>query len=219
MDGNGRWAKNRGLARSEGHKAGVTALRRVVTAANRFGIECLSVYAFSTENWKRSESEIDGLFKLIEGFSKEAHSDFQIRFMGEKNGLPDSLLAAMQKAEKNTEGNNGVVLNIALNYGGQDEIVSACQSFLKRSSKFLISGGQDAFKGFFEKGLYTADLPPLDCIVRTGGEKRLSNFMLYQAAYAELIFLDKLWPDMAEDDLEGILIEFHSRKRKFGGET
>ncbi len=207
MDGNGRWATAHGLERYDGYAAGLLALRKVVKRANELGIEAITVYAFSTENWARPDSERDAIFNVVEKFNRTYDGDLRITYSGDIAMLPDSIEDSIFEIEEKTQNNKGTILNIAFNYGGQADILHAAE--------ICFSHGTFS-KENFERALASSHLPPLDCIVRTGGEMRLSNFMLYEAAYAELIFLVKLWPDMEEEDVDKIVALFEERKRKFG---
>ena len=207
MDGNGRWATARSLLRKDGYVAGLEALKRVVSACAKHGVEVVSVYAFSTENLARPDDEISAIFNVVKKFNLEYDGDMKIIYMGDVDALDDEVADSVRLVEDRTAANSGMTLNIALNYGARDDISRAC----------LLSYDHNDFTAYgFEKRLSTAGLPPLDALVRTGGEKRLSNFMLYECAYSELFFLDKFWPDMDESDVENILAEFETRNRKFG---
>lgn len=207
MDGNGRWATAHGMPRSDGYSAGLIALRRVLSRCKECGVEAITVYAFSTENWTRPEGEKQAIFDLVENFNRNYDGNTRITYSGDIASLPDGLEQSICIVEEKTAGFSGTILNIAFNYGGQADILHAAE----------ICYSHGVFnKENFERALSSSHLPPLDCIVRTGGEMRLSNFMLYEAAYAELIFLSKLWPDMVEDDVDKIIELFENRKRKFG---
>lgn len=216
MDGNGRWAKQRGLSRSEGHRQGAEALKKVVAACSQKGIKVVSVYAFSCENWsKRPQAEIKFLFSLITQFVKKEMKDYvksgyKVRFSGDLSQLPKSTQNAVKKVIDASKDNNGLIVNIALNYGSHQEIVRAVNTILQ-------SGLREIDEQMFDDCLYSAGLPPLDLVVRSSGEKRLSNFMLWQASYSEFIFLDKYWPDFDESTLDDILVEYSKRDRRFGG--
>jgi undecaprenyl diphosphate synthase len=211
MDGNGRWAVKRGLPRSEGHREGVNALKRVLEALDG-RIPVASFYAFSTENWRRPPDEIKAIFSLVEELSGEYLSKegfgYALNFFGDISALPPSVRRSVEKAREKTKNNKGTIVNIMLNYGGRGEIVRAAKKLA------------DTKKEFTEKNLsallYTGYLPDPDLIVRTAGEKRLSNFMPFQSVYSELLFLEKLWPDMDGSDVEGIIAEYNKRKRTFG---
>lgn len=215
MDGNGRWASKRGLPRSAGHIAGAKAVAKVISACNALGIKAVSLYAFSTENWKRPEDEIKNIFKMITDFNRRALKEcvkhgYVLRYMGELSALPDDARAAIEDACARTADNAGMVINVAVNYGGKQEIVrAACTA--RRDEEGKVSAAD------FEDALYSTGLPPVDLLVRTGGEYRLSNFMLYQSAYAELFFEKTLWPDMTSKKVEKIVGEFALRNRRFGG--
>ena len=211
MDGNGRWAKKRNLPRSAGHSEGLTAAKRIVRAASDAGVECLTLYTFSTENWKRAQDEVGFLFALVKkhlrgeyDFYKE--NNIRIRHIGDLSALPTDLQSEIQEAEKDTDSFTGMTVVLAINYGGRNEIC--------RATKKLVASGLE----ITEEGIFKAlDLPrEIDFIIRTGGEKRLSNFLLYQAAYAELFFCDTLWPDYSEEEFLNSLSDFASRNRRFG---
>ena len=215
MDGNGRWAAQRGLQRSDGHRAGAEALKNMLDACSEQSIEVVTVYAFSCENWSRPQSEIKFLFSLISKFAKKelqnyADRGYRVMFSGDLTQLPQSTKNAIKKVMDYSKNNTGMIVNIALNYGARQEIVRAVNMILQ-------SGIRNIDEQMFEDCLYTAGLPQLDLIVRSSGEKRLSNFMLWQCAYSELIFLDKYWPDFDKDTLIEILKEYSSRDRRFGG--
>lgn len=214
MDGNGRWAQRRGQPREFGHKAGVKALKRVAKRCTDRGIESITVYAFSTENWKRPKKEVDAILDLLSRYLDDCirnhhENKVHLRILGDTSVFSEKFREKMQKAEEVTR-IYPVGLNIALNYGGRAEIVHAYH-------KLLSEGKEHITEEDFERALYTADLPPLDMIVRTGGDLRLSNFLLWQAAYAELCFTDVLWPDMNEDEVDKAIDSFYTRKRRYGG--
>ncbi|MDR3292856.1 MAG: di-trans,poly-cis-decaprenylcistransferase [Clostridiales bacterium] len=213
MDGNGRWAERRGLSRTEGHRAGVEALKRVLTACAEKRVAVVSVYAFSTENWKRPPEEVNGIFKLIaelndDYFGKEEIS-YRVNFFGATEELPASVKNSIKAVAEKTKKNRGMIVNILLNYGGRAEIV--------RAVKQLVADKKEITEESLSSRLYTGRLPDPDLIVRTAGEKRLSNFMTFQSAYSELLFWEKYWPDMTAEDVESILAEYGKRKRRFGG--
>lgn len=221
MDGNGRWARRHKLAIALGHRKGVEALRDVIRLSSDAGIVALSIFAFSTENWRRSKEEVDALMNLIlEYFRKEIDElherDVIIRILGDKAALPQSQREAVADAERRTQNNNGLHLNIALNYGGQDEIIRAAKSLAAKA----VAGEIDP-EGItaqtFENELYTAGQPQVDLLIRTSGEMRTSNFMLYQCAYAEMLFPEVLWPDYSVDLFKEDLKRFGQRDRRFGG--
>ena len=221
MDGNGRWAKKRFLPRIAGHRAGVEAVRRVARAARSLGLECLTLYAFSSENWKRPASEVADLMGLLRHFIQSDLDEFhangvRLRVIGNYQALDPSLVELIEGAVALTAANDGPIVAIALNYGAQDELVRVARTLAQR----VQNGEMDADKidmEHIEAGLDTADLPPLDLLIRTSGEQRLSNFMLWQAAYAELYFTELLWPDFDEQALAAALDSFRLRDRRFGG--
>ena len=221
MDGNGRWAKARGLPRGAGHKQGAEAARRVVRAAGEAGVECLTLYAFSSENWRRPEEEINDLTGLLrfyiqkelDGFHKEG---VRLRVLGDHTAFAPDVARMVDKAVERTMDNDRMTVAVALNYGARGELVRAMQALGSR-----IAAGELDPKAIDEpmvdSVLDTSGLPPLDLLVRTSGEYRLSNFLLWQAAYAELIFADTLWPDFDADHLRVVLDEYARRERRYGG--
>jgi undecaprenyl diphosphate synthase len=221
MDGNRRWAKERGLPAIEGHRRGMVALRRVTRAASDFGIRALTVYGFSTENWNRSTGEISLLFELCVAFARNELLELQrngvrVRVIGEWESLPSAPRGALADLQAQTAGNTGLLLNLAVNYSSHAELQRAVRAIAQD-----VAGGSlapDAIdESVIRRYLYTADLPELDLLIRAGGERRLSNFLLYQAAYAELVMCDVYWPDFSKDDLARALVEFAQRERRFGG--
>lgn len=221
MDGNGRWAQNRGLPRSAGHAAGTEALRDIIRASDEWGIKALSIYAFSTENWARSKEEVGALMSLLlKYFASEIdeldEKNVCIRILGDVDGLPDAQREAVQNAMERTKNNEGLKLNIALNYGGQAEILRAAQSLAQKVAAGEFAVGEIT-KEMFEDELYTHDLPPVDLLIRTSGEKRTSNFLPWQTAYAEMVFDNTLWPDYDRACYLKNLREYASRDRRFGG--
>ena len=221
MDGNGRWAKKRFLPRVAGHRAGVEAVRRVSRAARDLGLDCLTLYAFSSENWKRPAAEVADLMGLLRHFIQSDLDEFhangvRLRIIGNYRALDSSLVDLIEGAMARTAANTGPVIAIALNYGAQDEMVRATQILAQRVAAGEMAA-EDIGVEAIGAALYTADLPPLDLLIRTSGEQRLSNFMLWQAAYAELYFTDMLWPDFDADALAGALAAFRLRDRRFGG--
>ena len=220
MDGNGRWATARGQMRSAGHRAGVNALRDIIRFSSDAGVEALTVYAFSTENKKRPPEEIGVLCALlIEYFKKEIdeldENRVRIRSIGELNWFPENVQAAVRNAEIRTAKNEGLKLNIALNYGSQAEIIRAMQL----ASMAAAREGRVPTQADFEANLYTAGLPEVDLLIRTSGEERISNFLLYQLAYAELYFTDLYWPDFTKEEYLKAFRDFEGRARRFGGLT
>ncbi|MDR3592793.1 MAG: isoprenyl transferase [Negativicutes bacterium] len=221
MDGNGRWAQKRGLPRSFGHRAGVEALRDIVTAASEIGIGVLTTYAFSTENWKRPADEVNLLMTLFSEYLDneidELHSNkVQIRFIGKIDGLAASLQRKIDQAQKLTGGNTGLILNIAVNYGGRAEIVRAVQAIAQKVLAEEISPA-DISEETIKNQLYTPDIPDPDLLIRPSGDLRISNFLLWQSAYAELWFTEVKWPDFKPEHLVQAILDFQRRERRFGG--
>ena len=220
LDGNGRWAKKRGLSRSAGHRKGAETFKKIALYANRIGVKCLSAYAFSTENWKRPEDEVSGLMKLLEEyldnigeFEKE---NVRVIFIGEKKRLSKKLCDKMTEIEEKSAERTGMILAIAINYGGRQEIVSAVRNTAKLSKEGFVSDEQ-IDEAFFESMLDTGKLPDVDLLIRPGGEKRISNFLLWKISYAEIYFCDTLWPDYTEKDLDEAVLWYSKRNRRFGG--
>jgi undecaprenyl diphosphate synthase len=221
MDGNGRWAKARGLPRAMGHREGVEALRRTVEASRDLGITHLSVYAFSTENWSRPQAEIDALFDLLRVFVKRdlarLHKDgVRIRIVGSRDGLSDDILALIDEAVELTKSNTKLNLNIAFNYGGRGEIVAAAREIARRVEAGHLKA-DDVDEALIARLMWTADSPDPDLVIRTSGELRLSNFLLWSGAYAELMFMDLWWPDFNRESMEKAIDAFRRRDRRFGG--
>lgn len=220
MDGNGRWATKRGLPRSAGHRAGMEALRDLITASSELGIEALTLYAFSTENWKRPRDEVGTLFSLVvEYFNREIselhEKGVRIRVLGDISCVPQKARAALMRAEDITHDNSGLKLNLAINYGARAELVRAAKALAEDVS----NGGMapDAIdEAAVSSRLYTSGQPDVDLLIRTGGEMRLSNFLLYQSAYAELLFTDTLFPDFDKAHYLDAIREFQGRSRRFG---
>lgn len=217
LDGNGRWATARGQERTAGHEAGADNIVRIARYAQEKGISVLSLYVFSTENWKRSQQEVSALMRLLVRFFKVyidefMHRHVQLRVMGDIRRLPFATRQSVKMGIEKTAENDGVVLNIGLNYGGRDEIARAARRAMEDgiSSEAMTSD-------VLERYLDTAGLPPVDLLIRTGGEKRLSNFMLWQLAYTEFYFTDTLWPDFKPADLDRAIEWFGQRNRRFGG--
>ena len=213
MDGNGRWAKKRLLPRTVGHKKGVETVRNIVRAAGDFGLEALSLYAFSSENWKRPEDEISDLMGLLRAFIKSdidefTQNDIRLKVIGNYKVFAPDIVDMIEDALARTAHNRRTTLAVALNYGSQDELVRAARD---AAAQGMITAET------IEANLDTADMPPLDLLIRTSGEKRLSNFMLWQAAYAEFWFTDTLWPDFSKEEFGRALDEFAGRERRFGG--
>lgn len=221
MDGNGRWAKQRVLPRLEGHRQGVKAVRRITRAARSLGIEVLTLYAFSSENWRRPDEEIGDLMGLMRIFIRSdldelVAENVRLRVIGDYSRFSPDIVTLVDGAVARTAGNTGAILVIALNYGSHAELAAAARTLAKKAVAGDIS--PDAInEAAIERQLDTSDLPPLDLLIRTSGEHRLSNFLLWQAAYAELLFVDTLWPDFDEAALADAVAAFGRRQRRFGG--
>lgn len=224
MDGNGRWAKKRGLPRGEGHKAGAKVFRKITKYARRIGIEYITYYAFSTENWNRPKEEIDGimdlfreyLFESEERLEENEQEGMQVRFIGEKSGLPADIVTLMDRAEQETSQENDIVVNLAINYGGQAEIAHSARELAQAVARGELKP-DEITPDQIAQHLYTAGQPPLDLVIRPSGEYRFSNFMIWQAAYAEFWYSDVLWPDFTTADFDRAMFDFAKRNRRFGG--
>lgn len=220
MDGNGRWAKKRGLPRTMGHRAGIKAVRRVVEACVELKIPVLTLYAFSVENWRRPKMEINTLMHLLSEFLEkeiDEMNEHHIRFtaIGRLEGLPDFVQERLKRTIRATSQNKGLVLNLALNYGGRSEIVDATRKIASQVKEGSLSP-DDIDEESFSKFLYTHALPDPDLLIRTSGEMRVSNFLLWQISYCEIVVTKKLWPDFVKEDLEKAIEEFQNRERRFG---
>ena len=221
MDGNGRWAARRGLPRSAGHKAGVDALRRAVRAAADFGIEYLTIYSFSSENWSRPEAEVSFLLDLLRRFIRQDvaelhHSGVKIRVVGSRDDLEPGMASLLDDAERLTRENSKLNLIVAFNYGSRQEISRAVSAIAEKIAKGEISAS-DISPELIAENLDTAGIPDPDLLIRTGGEQRISNFLLWQCAYTEFVFVDEFWPDFTHEIFARALDEFRSRDRRFGG--
>ncbi len=221
MDGNGRWAKKRGLPRSAGHKAGANNFRAITRYCSSIGIEFLTVYAFSTENWKRPADEVGALMKLFKQYLEEALRDFmeeniRVRFLGDLSAFTPDLQELIARVERESAPKTGMVLNIAMNYGGRAEIVHAVRGLAEEISAGRLSPAEIG-EAEIASRLYTAGQPDPDLIIRPSGEHRVSNFLLWQSAYAEYVVMDILWPDFKPADLDRALRDYSNRNRRFGG--
>lgn len=220
MDGNRRWAKARGKQAAFGHKEGAKTLEKIVRYANSIGLEYITVYAFSTENWKRTEDEVKALMFLFQSYlndySKRADSEnIKVKFLGDKKALSKAMQKSMEECVERTKNNTGITFNIAINYGGRDEIVKAMKKIATEYKEEKIELEQINEEAI-SKELYTKDEPDPDLVIRTSGEMRLSNFLPWQSVYSELLFVEKNWPDFTEEDLDNAIIEYQKRTRKFG---
>ena len=214
MDGNGRWAKSRGQKRSAGHKEGAKTTKRIVEHCFKRGVKCVSVYAFSTENWSRPKEEVDALFSIVKSYVKSIlkgidKSNTKVTFMGDTSKFPSDAIEIIEEVKRRSANKTGNIFNLGLNYGSRDEIV--------RAVNLAVESGRSQTIDSFDKLMYTGNHPPLDLIIRTSGEQRLSNFMLWQTAYAELFFTKTLWPDFQTEELDAVFDDFLSRDRRYGG--
>ena len=220
MDGNRRWAKAKGKPVNFGHKEGAKTLEKIVRYANKIGLEYITVYAFSTENWKRTEEEVKALMFLFQSYlndySKRADSEnIKVQFLGDRTALSKAMQKSMKECVERTKNNTGVTFNIAINYGGRDELIHA----IKNIAESVKSGStkiEDIDEKLITQNLYTGEMPDPDLLIRTSGEMRLSNFLLWQVAYSEFLFVDKNWPDFSEEDLDNAIEAYQKRHRKFG---
>ena len=214
MDGNGRWAKERGLARVAGHNEGMKSLREIVRHTSDLGIGYLTVYAFSTENWKRSEEEVSGIFKLLVLYVKSELAELnrnkvKMQILGDVSKLPEDAQKAVALAVETTKDNDGLIFNIAINYGGRAEVIMAVNKAVKE--------GKEQSEESFAELLYTSGMPDPDVIIRTGNEFRISNFLIWQCAYSEIVISPVYWPDFTPEEYEKCLLEYEKRDRRFGG--
>lgn len=221
MDGNGRWAKKRGLPRNAGHAAGAETFRKIASYCRTLGVKYLTVYAFSTENWRRSEEEIGGIMKLLYNYLQEALRDMEkhqvrLKFFGDLSRLSPDLKKLCLDAEQRSQNFTDVQVNFCFNYGGRDEIVNAAKRFAQDVASGLKDPAtltEDMFSGY----LYSANIPDPELIIRPSGEMRISNFLLWQSAYSEFVYMDVLWPDFTPKDLDEAIEQYHRRSRRFGG--
>ena len=220
MDGNRRWAKSKGLLKGQGHKEGAKTLEKIVRYANKIGLEHITVYAFSTENWKRAEEEVKGLMLLMQNYlddyAKRADTEnIKVQFLGDTTKLSPSMQKSIAKCIERTKNNTGIVFNIALNYGGRLELIKVIKEIADdvKNKKIEV---ENITEDLVSNKLYTAGQPDPDLLIRTSGELRLSNFLPWQLVYTELLFIDKYWPDFCEEDLDNAIIEYQKRTRKFG---
>ena len=221
MDGNGRWAKARGLPRVAGHRRGADAVRRVVRGAGELGIPVLTLFAFSTENWTRPADEVNDLMGLLRHYLRNELDELRkngarLRVIGNRDGLASDIVRDISDAENMTRGNSRIDVNICVNYGARDEILQATRSLARQVAAGELSADR-IDEDRFENELLTAGVPDPDLLIRTSGEQRISNFMLWQCAYAELVFVDTLWPDFGKEHLEQAIAEFRRRERRYGG--
>lgn len=220
MDGNRRWAKSQGKPASFGHKEGAKTLEKIVRYANKIGLEYITVYAFSTENWKRAEEEVKALMKLLQNYlddySKRADTEnIKVKILGDISALSQGMQKSIKNCMERTKNNTGVTFNIALNYGGRNEIVKAVKNIIEQVKDGTINI-EDISEETISQNLYTKNQPDPDLMIRTSGELRLSNFLPWQLVYSELLFIDKNWPDFTEEDLDYAISEYQRRTRKFG---
>ena len=220
MDGNRRWARAKGKSASYGHKAGAQTLEKIVRYANKIGLEYITVYAFSTENWKRAEDEVNALMLLLQtyldDYSKRADTEnIRVKILGNISALSEGMQKSIAKTVGRTQNNTGITFNIALNYGGRDEIIKAIKKIAEDVKNEKI-GIEDIDEKLVSNNLYTKGMPDPDLLIRTSGELRLSNFLPWQLVYSEFLFIDKNWPDFTEQDLDDAILEYEKRTRKFG---
>lgn len=214
MDGNGRWADQRGVPKLAGHNAGMKAMKEIVKRSSTLGVKYLTVYAFSTENWKRSKIEVSGIFNLLVKYVASELTELDdnnviVKMIGDYSPLPQAAIKSIERAKLTTENNSGLQFNIALNYGARDEVLRAAAAVCSKGEEFTVEA--------LERELYTAGIPDPDLVIRTSGEMRLSNFLLWQSAYSEFVFRDELWPDFTPEIYEEAIAEFQGRNRRFGG--
>ena len=221
MDGNGRWARRRGLPRVAGHHAGMSTVRDIIRASDELGLQYLTLYAFSTENWKRPRAEVEYLMRLPEEFFRSEIDELVqrgvcVRFIGDTSRLPEYTQETVRRTLRRTENNRGMTVCFALNYGGRADVITAIKAFARRVDE-KVTTWDDLSEDVFGNYLSTYGIPDPDLIIRTSGEQRLSNFLIWQAAYAELWFTEAFWPDFNKDELQRALLDYQKRKRRFGG--
>lgn len=216
MDGNGRWAKKRGLPRNAGHLAGSKKFKEIARYCNKIGVKHLTVYAFSTENWRRPAEEVAGIMNILRDYLIDSKNyikeNIRLRFIGDRSALPEDIIALMQTAEKDSENATGLTCYIAVNYGGRDEITNAVREIVAKGVK-----AEDITEEMISDHLYTRDYPDPELVIRPSGELRLSNFLIWQSAYSEFWFSDVLWPDFKAEHLDKAIADYNNRNRRFGG--
>ena len=220
MDGNGRWAKSRGMPRAMGHKSGAEAVRRTVEAAGEYGVSYLTLFGFSSENWNRPKQEIGDLMELLRLYLRseiaELHKkNVRLLMIGDRSRFENDIIGLIEEAERTTADNTGLTLILALSYGGRQEIAAAVQAIARDAAAKQLDPAE-IDENTVRRYLLTADIPDPDLLIRTSGEQRISNFLLWQVAYTEFVFLDTLWPDFSKDDLRRAICEFNSRERRYG---
>ena len=220
MDGNGRWAKSRGLSRSAGHREGAKTVERIAEHCRQIGVRYLTLYAFSTENWNRPKEEVDAIFDLLRRYladiEKRKNDTARMIFLGDRTALAPDIQERMALCERESQNHTGMTLSIAVNYGGRDEILRAARKLAEKAKAGILDpAGID--EAAFSRELDTAGQPDPDLVIRPSGEMRLSNFLLWQSAYSELVFMNVLWPDFTPADLDEAILEYHRRNRRFGG--
>lgn len=220
MDGNGRWAKQRGLPRNAGHRQGAKVFETICDYCQKIGVKYVTAYAFSTENWKRPQNEVDAIMDLLRSYLKEAAKQVKrnvcLRFLGDRTPLAPDVQELIEQAERESAANTGITVCIALNYGGRAEIVHSARLLAEKAAKGQLDPAR-IDEGMLAENLYSGGIPDPDLMIRPSGEKRLSNFLLWQLAYAEFVFLDVLWPDFTPADLDEAIRQFQLRNRRFGG--
>lgn len=221
MDGNGRWAQKRGMPRTAGHRAGIKTVKKVIEFCSQLGIKYLTLYTFSTENWKRPEKEVNALFKLLVYYLRREiveldENNVRLNFIGDISSFDKDIKTEIDRAKAALAHNSGLIVNLALNYGGRAEILNAVKGIIRDMKKLNITA-DEIDEALFSKYIYTAGMPDPDLLIRTGGEYRVSNFLLWQIAYSELWYTDVLWPDFSEKDLLSAIADYQDRDRRFGG--
>lgn len=220
MDGNGRWAKKRAMPRNFGHNKGADVFKKTIDWCRELGVKCATFYAFSTENWRRPADEVKGIMDLLRRYLKDirasADENIRIVILGDIEPFDEDIRAELADIMQTSRNNTGFIVGIALNYGGRAEICNAARALAQRCADGVLSP-EDVTEERIEELLYTSEMPPLDLVIRPSGEQRLSNFLIWQAAYAEFVFLDTLWPDFTKKDLENAIREYAGRSRRFGG--
>ncbi len=216
MDGNGRWAKNRALPRTAGHAAGSKKFKEIARYCNKIGIKYLTVYAFSTENWRRPKEEVDAIMNIFRDYLRDSANfkkeNIKLEFLGDRSGMPEDIVKLMERAEYDSKDATGLKCYMAINYGGRDELVHAVKDIIKEGISY-----DDITEAVISSHIYTKDIPDPELIIRPSGEYRLSNFLIWQSAYSEFWFSNVLWPDFTPDDLDRAIDDYNKRNRRFGG--